>query len=43
MSLGTSVTLAMAKDVNRLVNMYRVTRDDWDLWEDVKAYFDVTR
>ncbi|KAG5058269.1 hypothetical protein JHK82_013238 [Glycine max] len=43
LSPGTSVTPAMAKDVSGLVNMYRITGDDWDLWEDVKAHFDVTR
>ncbi|KAG5015570.1 hypothetical protein JHK85_021706 [Glycine max] len=43
LSPGTSVTPAMAKDVSGLVNMYRITGDDWDKWEDVKAHFDVTR
>ncbi|KAH1257695.1 hypothetical protein GmHk_03G007611 [Glycine max] len=43
LSLGTSVTPAMGKDISGLVNMYRITIDDWDLWEDVKAHFDVTR
>ncbi|KAK4256651.1 hypothetical protein QN277_006348 [Acacia crassicarpa] len=42
-SPGTSVTLAMAKDVSGLVNMYRITGDDWDKWGDVKAHFNVTR
>ncbi|KAJ1380489.1 Ricin B-like lectin [Sesbania bispinosa] len=43
LSPGTSVTPAMAKDVSGLVNMYRITGDDWDTWWDVKAHFDVTR
>ncbi|KAK7318670.1 hypothetical protein RJT34_03375 [Clitoria ternatea] len=43
LSPGTSVTPAMAKDVSGLVNMYRITGDDWDKWGDVKAHFDVTR
>ncbi|RDX91533.1 aglB, partial [Mucuna pruriens] len=43
LSPGTSVTPAMAKDVSGLVNMYRITGDDWDTWLDVKAHFDVTR
>ena len=43
LSPGTSVTPAMAKNVKGLVNMYRITGDDWDLWEDVAAHFNVTR
>ncbi|KAL9329637.1 hypothetical protein ACSQ67_004640 [Phaseolus vulgaris] len=43
LSPGTSVTPAMAKDVSGLVNMYRITGDDWDSWGDVRAHFDVTR
>nr|KYP75753.1 putative alpha-galactosidase [Cajanus cajan] len=43
LSPGTSVTPAMAKDVSGLVNMYRITGDDWDTWRDVKAHFDITR
>lgn len=43
LSPGTSVTPAMAKDVSNLVNMYRITGDDWDTWDDVAAHFDVTR
>ncbi|KAJ4710991.1 Alpha-galactosidase [Melia azedarach] len=42
-SPGTSVTPAMAKDVSGLVNMYRITGDDWDTWGDVAAHFNVTR
>ncbi|RVX04372.1 hypothetical protein CK203_018439 [Vitis vinifera] len=33
LSPGTRVTPAMAKEVNGLVNMYRITGDDWDTWE----------
>ncbi|KAJ9176302.1 hypothetical protein P3X46_011632 [Hevea brasiliensis] len=43
LSPGTSVTPAMAKDVSGLVNMYRITGDDWDTWGDVAAHFDVSR
>ncbi|KAG8640084.1 alpha-galactosidase isoform X2 [Manihot esculenta] len=43
LSPGTSVTPAMAKDVNGLVNMYRITGDDWDTWGDVAAHFDISR
>ncbi|KEH35289.1 alpha-galactosidase [Medicago truncatula] len=43
LSPGTSVTPAMAKDVSGLVNLYRITADDWDTWGDVKSHFDVSR
>nr|KYP36484.1 Alpha-galactosidase [Cajanus cajan] len=43
LSPGATVTPAMAKDVSGLVNMYRITGDDWDKWADVRAHFDVTR
>ncbi|XP_077223816.1 uncharacterized protein LOC143857282 [Tasmannia lanceolata] len=43
LSPGTSVTPAIAKDVKGLVNMYRVTGDDWDSWGDVEAHFNVAR
>ncbi|KAI3905431.1 hypothetical protein MKW98_013229 [Papaver atlanticum] len=43
LSPGTSVTPTMAKDVSNLVNMYRITGDDWDKWEDVASHFNVTR
>ncbi|XP_015894537.3 uncharacterized protein LOC125418745 isoform X1 [Ziziphus jujuba] len=43
LSPGTSVTPAMAKKVNGLVNMYRITADDWDTWGDVVSHFDITR
>lgn len=43
LSPGTSATPAMAKQVAPLVNMYRVTGDDWDNWGDVAAHFDVSR
>ncbi|KAI8528119.1 hypothetical protein RHMOL_Rhmol12G0126500 [Rhododendron molle] len=43
LSPGTSVTPEMAKDVKGLANMYRITGDDWDSWEDVSAHFAVTR
>ncbi|XP_047966690.1 uncharacterized protein LOC125211056 isoform X1 [Salvia hispanica] len=43
LSPGTSVTPAMARDVSSLVNMYRITGDDWDRWKDVAGHFDVSR
>ncbi|RHN42854.1 putative alpha-galactosidase [Medicago truncatula] len=43
LSPGTRVTPAMAKDVSGLVNMYRITGDDWDTWQDVAAHFDISR
>ncbi|KAL5552777.1 hypothetical protein UlMin_040178 [Ulmus minor] len=43
LSPGTSVTPAMAQKVIGLVNMYRITGDDWDSWGDVASHFDVTR
>ncbi|KAI3991714.1 hypothetical protein MKX01_038112 [Papaver californicum] len=43
LSPGTSATPAMAKQVSSLVNMYRVTADDWDRWDPVAAHFDVSR
>lgn len=43
LSPGPGATPAMAKDINGLVNMYRVTGDDWDKWEDVEPHFDVAR
>jgi len=42
-SPGKYVTPAMAKDVSGLVNMYRITGDDFDAWDDVKAHFDISR
>ncbi|KAI7727332.1 hypothetical protein M8C21_027604 [Ambrosia artemisiifolia] len=43
LSPGTSATPTMAKKVAPLVNMYRVTGDDWDTWGDVATHFDVSR
>uniref|UniRef100_A0A7N2M9C6 Alpha-galactosidase n=1 Tax=Quercus lobata TaxID=97700 RepID=A0A7N2M9C6_QUELO len=43
LSPGTGVTTSMAKDVSGLVNMYRITGDDWDTWGDVAAHFNITR
>ncbi|PIA51626.1 hypothetical protein AQUCO_01100466v1 [Aquilegia coerulea] len=43
LSPGTSATPTMAKDVSALVNMYRITGDDWDSWGDVAAHFNVSR
>ncbi|KAL1802240.1 hypothetical protein ACET3Z_030887 [Daucus carota] len=43
LSPGTGVTPTMAKEINNLVNMYRITGDDWDLWQDVASHFDISR
>ncbi|KAH9313205.1 hypothetical protein KI387_028240, partial [Taxus chinensis] len=43
LSPGTHVTPNMAKKISSLVNMYRVTGDDWDTWNDVKSHFNVSR
>jgi hypothetical protein len=43
LSPGTSASPTIAKDISGLVNMYRVTGDDWDTWGDVAAHFDVAR
>lgn len=42
-SPGTHVTVNMAEEVSALVNMYRVTGDDWDTWMDVQSHFNVSR
>ncbi|KAK4376941.1 hypothetical protein RND71_003237 [Anisodus tanguticus] len=41
LSPGTNANPTMAKDVSGLVNMYRVTGDDWDNWKDIAAHFNV--
>lgn len=43
LSPGVDATPALAKEVSSLVNMYRVTGDDWDTWEDVASHFNVAR
>lgn len=43
LSPGTGVTPAMAKQVSGLVNMYRITGDDWDKWGDVLSHFNISR
>lgn len=43
LSPGTGVTPTMAKEINDLVNMYRITGDDWDSWQDVTSHFDISR
>ncbi|KAL5994978.1 hypothetical protein ACLOJK_025035 [Asimina triloba] len=43
LSPGPGATPAMAAEISHLVNMYRITGDDWDLWRDVKFHFDVAR
>ncbi|GLJ05273.1 hypothetical protein SUGI_0015090 [Cryptomeria japonica] len=43
LSPGTHATPDMAMKISNLVNMYRVTGDDWDTWRDVQSHFDVSR
>ncbi|XP_068657572.1 uncharacterized protein [Aristolochia californica] len=43
LSPGTSAAPVMAKEITNFVNMYRVTADDWDTWEDVESHFNVAR
>lgn len=43
LSPGSGVTPTMAKEVNGLANMYRITGDDWDTWDDVASHFDISR
>lgn len=43
LSPGTYVTPALAQQINGLVNMYRVTGDDWDKWEHVLTHFNTAR
>lgn len=43
LSPGSTVTPAMANNISGLVNMYRITGDDWDKWGDVAAHFDISR
>ncbi|KAJ3692241.1 hypothetical protein LUZ60_012591 [Juncus effusus] len=42
-SPGTSVTPLMADTIDKYVNMYRITGDDWDTWADVASHFNVSR
>ncbi|XP_051192751.1 uncharacterized protein [Lolium perenne] len=42
-SPGTKVTPALAENITRHVDMYRITGDDWDSWKDVLPHFDVAR
>ncbi|KAJ6809338.1 uncharacterized protein M6B38_160205 [Iris pallida] len=43
LSPGSHASPSMAAAIVNYVNMYRVTGDDWDTWEDVAAHFDVAR
>lgn len=42
-SPGTHVTPSMSETIDKYVNMYRVTADDWDTWSDVASHFNVSR
>jgi len=37
------VTPALADGISEHVDMYRVTGDDWDKWDDVAYHFNVAR
>ncbi|PHU02957.1 hypothetical protein BC332_28208 [Capsicum chinense] len=43
LSPGTNAKPIIAKEVSGLVNMYRITGDDWDTWNDVSVHFNVAR
>ena len=43
LSPGTEVTPALAENISDHVNMYRITGDDWDNWNDVSSHFSVSR
>lgn len=43
LSPGEQVMPSMSNGISNHVNMYRITGDDWDKWEDVAAHFDVSR
>lgn len=43
LSPGANATPIMAMGVSPLVNMYRVTGDDWDNWVHLANHFDVAR
>eukprot|EP00249_Psilotum_nudum_P018944 c27030_g2_i1 orf=978-2936(+) len=42
-SPGVLATPAMAKLISGFVNMFRITSDDWDSWNDVQLHFNVAR
>ncbi|EFJ34281.1 hypothetical protein SELMODRAFT_405482 [Selaginella moellendorffii] len=43
LSPGVQATPSLASSVSGIVNMYRITGDDWDRWGDVAAHFDVAK
>ncbi|KAF3333174.1 Alpha-galactosidase mel1 [Carex littledalei] len=42
-SPGTHVTPSMSETIDKYVNMYRITSDDWDTWSDVASHFNISR
>ncbi|GER53660.1 alpha-galactosidase/alpha-n-acetylgalactosaminidase [Striga asiatica] len=42
-SPGEKANPAMARQVSELVNMYRITGDDWDSWPALISHFSITR
>ncbi|XP_020592593.1 uncharacterized protein LOC110033073 isoform X2 [Phalaenopsis equestris] len=43
LSPGTSVTPSMGAAISDYVDMYRITGDSWDNWNDIVAHFNVAR
>ncbi|XP_059076645.1 alpha-galactosidase mel1 isoform X2 [Cryptomeria japonica] len=42
-SPGKDATPDMARKISKLVNMYRITADDWDSWHHIRSHFEVSR
>lgn len=42
-SPGEGVTPTMGQAVAQLVNMYRVSLDNWDNWNSLQPHFDISR
>ncbi|KAG0458216.1 hypothetical protein HPP92_023373 [Vanilla planifolia] len=43
LSPGTNVNVSMAEGIKEYVDMYRITGDVWDNWNDIATHFDVAR
>ncbi|CAA7404852.1 unnamed protein product [Spirodela intermedia] len=43
LSPGKYAMPSMAENIKDLVNMYRITADDWDIWSQVEEHFDAAR
>lgn len=42
-SPGDGATPSMGRQVAQLVNMYRVSADNWDYWGSMQPHFDIVR